>query len=158
MIFTVLSVAKEVKLAGKFWFGFSRIALGLQSKMAGKPTDFDEIMSFLGVYGPFQILITVLFCLSAIPCGYLGIILVFVSDTPEHHCSVSISSTLNGTDVELPFHERSSWIGPDSCSRYKVDGEWMLLKNDTEPCLDGWDYSTEKYATSIVSEVSGCAE
>ncbi|XP_056246523.1 organic cation/carnitine transporter 2-like [Seriola aureovittata] len=123
--------------------------------MGGKIKDFDEITSFLGDYGPFQILIIVLFSLSAIPCGYMGVLAVFVSDTPEHHCKVSISSSRNGTDVELPFRERSSWIGPDSCSRYKVDGNWsetVLLSNETEQCLDGWVYSTERYTATIVSE------
>ncbi|GAA6234857.1 solute carrier family 22 member 4-like isoform X1 [Lates japonicus] len=131
--------------------------------LEGKIKDFDEITSFLGNYGPFQILIIVLLSLSAVPCGYMGVIVVFVSDTPEHHCKISINSTRNGTDVELPFQERgssssssgSSWIGPDSCSRYKRSGNWtetVGLDNDTEQCLDGWVYSTERYTATVVSE------
>uniref|UniRef100_A0A3B4XNR4 Solute carrier family 22 member 5-like n=1 Tax=Seriola lalandi dorsalis TaxID=1841481 RepID=A0A3B4XNR4_SERLL len=84
--------------------------------MGGKIKDFDEITSFLGDYGPFQILIIVLFSLSAIPCGYMGVLAVFVSDTPEHHCKT------------------------------------VLLSNETEQCLDGWVYSTERYTATIVSE------
>lgn len=129
--------------------------------LQGKMKDFDEITSFLGNYGPFQILIIVLLSLSAVPCGYMGVIVVFVSDTPEHHCKIPFNSTRNGTDVELPFHEQgsssSSWIAPDSCSRYKRGGNWtetVGLGNDTEQCLDGWVYSTERYTATIVSEVS----
>ncbi|XP_070774910.1 organic cation/carnitine transporter 2-like [Enoplosus armatus] len=114
--------------------------------------DFDEITSFLGDYGLFQILISVLLSLSAIPCGYMGVIVVFVSDTPEHRCKLSINSTRSGADVGALFLEHSSWIGPDSCSRYKLNGNWTGLSNDTEECLDGWVFSTERYTATIVSE------
>ncbi|XP_049931088.1 solute carrier family 22 member 5-like [Epinephelus moara] len=116
----------------------------------GNIKDFDEITSFLGDYGFFQYLIMVMLSLSTITCGYTGTIVVFVSDTPEHHCRVSGNSTHNGTDVE-----QSSWIGPDSCSRYKVHGNWTETarpSNDTEPCLDGWVFSRERYTATIVSE------
>ncbi|XP_054452737.1 organic cation/carnitine transporter 2-like [Anoplopoma fimbria] len=115
--------------------------------------DFDEMTSFLGVYGFSQILIIVLLTLSAVVCGYTGMIVVFVSDTPEHHCKVSINSTR--TDVEVPFHELSKWIGPNSCSRYKLNPNWTETarpSNDTEQCLDGWVFSTERYSATIVSE------
>ncbi|XP_053296876.1 organic cation/carnitine transporter 2-like [Pleuronectes platessa] len=118
-------------------------------------SDFDEATSFLGDYGAFQNLIIVLLGLSAIPCGYMSVIVVFVSDTPEHHCKVWSNSTISGAHVEPPFHERSSWIGPDSCSRYKVRANWTVpveLANSTEECVDGWFYSTERYTATIVSE------
>ncbi|XP_075953450.1 solute carrier family 22 member 4-like [Anarhichas minor] len=115
--------------------------------------DFDEITSFLGVYGFSQIVIIALLSLSAIVCGYTGMVVVFVSDTPEHHCKASNASTR--TDVEVPFREQSSWIGPDGCSRYKLNGNWTDTarpSNDTEQCLDGWAFSTEGYTATIVSE------
>ncbi|XP_041659516.1 solute carrier family 22 member 5-like [Cheilinus undulatus] len=107
-----------------------------------KIEDFDERTAFLGDYGHFQILIIVLLSLSVASCGYMGVIVVFVSDTPDHHCKVSINFTRNGTGVE----RASSWIGPDGCSRYKVTG------NETERCVDGWEFSTERYSSTIVSE------
>lgn len=114
--------------------------------MSETPKNFEYVTSFLGEYGFFQILMMVLLSLSAIPCGYMGMIVVFISDTPEYHCKASINSTLNG-----------SWMGPDSCSRYKLDGNWTEtagLSNDTEPCVDGWVFSTETYTSTVVSEVS----
>uniref|UniRef100_A0A671WWK3 Major facilitator superfamily (MFS) profile domain-containing protein n=1 Tax=Sparus aurata TaxID=8175 RepID=A0A671WWK3_SPAAU len=118
--------------------------------MDPKVKDFDELTSFLGDYGLFQIVIIVLLSLAAIPTGYMAVIVVFVSDTPEYHCKESISSTRNGTDVE-----QRSWIGPDSCSRYKLNGSWTEtagLSNDTEQCVDGWVFSTEIYSSTVVSE------
>nr|XP_046265382.1 solute carrier family 22 member 4-like [Scatophagus argus] len=100
--------------------------------------DFDDLTSFLGDFGPFQILMIVLLSLCTSPCGYMGTMVVFVSDTPEHHCKVAINS---------------SRLGPDSCSRYKANGSWtetVGLSNDTEQCLDGWVFSTEIH--TIVSE------
>uniref|UniRef100_UPI0037E9BFD7 organic cation/carnitine transporter 2-like n=1 Tax=Semicossyphus pulcher TaxID=241346 RepID=UPI0037E9BFD7 len=111
--------------------------------------DFDENTAFLGDYGLFQVMIIVLLSLSAIPCGYMGVIVVFVSDTPEHHCKAAFNSTRNGTDVE-PW---SSWVGPDSCSRYKETGNGTeTATNETERCVDGWVFSTERYTSTIVSE------
>uniref|UniRef100_A0A3B4FEH5 Major facilitator superfamily (MFS) profile domain-containing protein n=1 Tax=Pundamilia nyererei TaxID=303518 RepID=A0A3B4FEH5_9CICH len=80
--------------------------------------DFDEITSFLGDYGLFQILVMVLLSVSTMPAGYMGVIVVFVSDTPEHYCR-----------------------SPNTAGF-----------NDTEQCLDGWVFSTDKYTTTIVSE------
>ncbi|KAF3858401.1 hypothetical protein F7725_011602 [Dissostichus mawsoni] len=122
--------------------------------------DFDEITAFLGDYGSFQILMIVLLSLSTIMCGYTGMIVVFVSDTPEHHCKVLINYTRNATDVEVSFRNQSIWIGSDSCSRYTLNRSSTEAgrphdtggPNDTEPCLDGWVFSTERYTATIVSE------
>ncbi|XP_026006531.1 solute carrier family 22 member 5-like isoform X3 [Astatotilapia calliptera] len=123
----------------------------------GNIRDFDEITSFLGDYGLFQILVMVLLSVSTMPAGYMGVIVVFVSDTPEHYCRSPNSSSRNGTEWEQEngFHDRGSWMGPGSCSRYKLNENWTEKAagfNDTEQCLDGWVFSTDKYTTTIVSE------
>lgn len=76
----------------------------------GKIRDFDEITSFLGDYGLFQILIMVLLSVSTMPAGYMGVIVVFVSDTPEHYCRSPNSSSRNGTEWEQEngFHDRAA--------------------------------------------------
>lgn len=116
---------------------------------AGKIRDFDESIAFLGEYGFFQLLMMVLLSLSAIPCGYMGVMVVFISDTPGHHCRLPINSTRNGTGEE----RTSSGAGPDNCSRYKVTGNGT--SNETERCEDGWVFSTEEYTSTVVSEVQG---
>ncbi|XP_034558518.1 solute carrier family 22 member 4-like isoform X2 [Notolabrus celidotus] len=115
--------------------------------------DFDESTAFLGDYGFFHVLMIVLLSLSAMPCGYMRVIVVFVSDTPEYHCKLSINSTRNGTDVE----RASSWSEPNSCSRDKVNGNgtetWDLV------CENAWKvpFSTSLYFVGVLigSFISG---
>lgn len=126
------------------------------ARMSGRTRDYDEVTSFLGSFGHFQVVVIVLLSLSTVPCGYFGVMVVFVSDTPAHHCRIPLNSTATSTSEELHFEERSRQVGPDSCSRYKVQGnrtERAELANDTEQCLDGWVYSTEFSSTTAVSEV-----
>lgn len=134
-----------------------RSARVFASMSKGKVRDFDEITSFLGDYGLFQILMMVLLSFSAMPAGYMGVIVVFVSDTPQYYCRSAINSTRYGTDWEQEngFQERGSWMGPDSCSRYKLTENWTTAAgfNGTELCRDGWVFSTDQYTATIVSEV-----
>nr|XP_057924732.1 solute carrier family 22 member 21-like [Doryrhamphus excisus] len=120
-----------------------------------KCRDFDEITSFLGDYGCFQILIIVLLSLSTIPCGYMAFLAVYITYTPAHHCKAWVNSTPYDLNGVTSFPERSTEAGTTgSCSRYQVqDANWtdtIKLGNGTDPCLDGWVFSTERY--TIVSE------
>uniref|UniRef100_A0A3B4AY80 Major facilitator superfamily (MFS) profile domain-containing protein n=1 Tax=Periophthalmus magnuspinnatus TaxID=409849 RepID=A0A3B4AY80_9GOBI len=94
-----------------------------------KEKDFDDVTLFLGDYGPFQITLIFLLSLFIIPNGYMGVVFVFVSDTPDFHCKVN----------ENRYKERlnSSQVSPS---------------NDTEACADGWDFSKDIYTATIVSE------
>ncbi|KAM3865961.1 solute carrier family 22 member 4-like [Diretmus argenteus] len=81
--------------------------------------------------------------------------MVFIADIPAHHCKLVSNSTENTTDLQVDFHQESSRVGPDMCSRYKVIGnssEREGLGNDTEGCMDGWVYRTDMYTANIVSE------
>lgn len=70
-----------------------------------RENDFDYVTSFLGDWGCFQI-IMVLLSLRAMPSGYMGVITVFTSHTPEFRCKASVDST-----------NRSSRSGAENCSR-----------------------------------------
>ncbi|XP_055007902.1 solute carrier family 22 member 4-like [Boleophthalmus pectinirostris] len=112
--------------------------------------DFDDATLFLGSYGPFQIALMLLLSIFIIPSGYMGVVFVFVSDTPEFHCKVN--ETWNSSYVT--FTERSSSVGPDGCSKYKerLNLTKASLSSDTEVCEDGWEFSKDIYTTTIVSE------
>ncbi|XP_055084257.1 solute carrier family 22 member 4-like isoform X1 [Periophthalmus magnuspinnatus] len=120
-----------------------------------KEKDFDDVTLFLGDYGPFQITLIFLLSLFIIPNGYMGVVFVFVSDTPDFHCKVNEKWNLNSSYVQdFTFTERSSSVGPDGCSRYKerLNSSQVSPSNDTEACADGWDFSKDIYTATIVSE------
>ncbi|KAL0966420.1 hypothetical protein UPYG_G00295110 [Umbra pygmaea] len=120
--------------------------------------DYDEIISFLGEFGSFQITVFILLSLSAIPSGYMGMIMVFLADIPEHRCTVPRTNSSENGDPNLgmAFQEESRGLGPGMCSRYKRSKNMPAtisgFDNETEGCLDGWTFSTEKYTSTIVSE------
>ncbi|XP_019712393.1 solute carrier family 22 member 5-like isoform X3 [Hippocampus comes] len=114
--------------------------------MGEKYQDFDVALAFLGEYGRFQILMMVLLSLTAIPCGYMGMLSVFIADTPTHRCRTWFNSTPHDGDS-------FSRAGPDNCYRYKADAnrsEAVEPSNGTDRCEDGWIFSTESH--TIVSE------
>lgn len=128
--------------------------------------DYDDSTAFLGDWGPFQRTVFALLCLSIIPNGFTGLSMVFMGDTPAHHCL--IPAALNITDewrnASIPQdEEKDSRVS--KCSRHRVD----IVKNysDTgllpwvdvnvsdiprEACMDGWVYDKGTYISTIVTE------
>eukprot|EP00062_Callorhinchus_milii_P020828 gi/632976909/ref/XP_007905053.1/ PREDICTED: solute carrier family 22 member 4-like isoform X1 [Callorhinchus milii] len=120
--------------------------------------DYDEAIAFLGDWGTFQR--TVLFLLSLIVLhnGYTGLSMVFLADTPQHHCR--LPDSLNGTTGEanlsslLPVEEVDGEMIYSRCRRYKTPAtdDLNATTPETEPCVDGWEYSTERYISTIVTQ------
>ncbi|XP_036407594.1 solute carrier family 22 member 4-like isoform X2 [Megalops cyprinoides] len=116
--------------------------------------DYDEITSFLGEWGPFQQSIFILLSLSTVPNGYAGMSMVFLAGTPHHHCSLPYlnGSTTNLSEA-LPMEEVNGHLDQSRCTRYKwLNSTGKPFGNETESCMDGWDYSTEQYVSTIVTE------
>ncbi|ROJ62413.1 Solute carrier family 22 member 5 [Anabarilius grahami] len=126
--------------------------------------DYDDSTAFLGDWGPFQRTVFALLCLSIIPNGFTGLSMVFMGDTPAHHCL--IPAALNITDewrnASIPLDEDSRLT---KCARHRVD----IVKNYSdrgllpwvdvnvssiprEACMDGWEYDTGTYISTIVTE------
>lgn len=105
--------------------------------------DYDHATSFLGDCGSFQKTICVLLSMAGISVGWMGMMSIFTSHTPEFRCKASGNS--------------SSWGLPDSCSRYKANAtQGPGDSNGTEPCLDGWDFSNDTQIYTIATEVRKC--
>ncbi|XP_048382637.1 organic cation/carnitine transporter 2-like isoform X1 [Stegostoma tigrinum] len=120
--------------------------------------DYDEATAFLGEWGHYQISIFFLLSIGIIPNGYVGLSMVFLADTPQHHCR--LSNTSNVTFEETSFTNLSLLLPMvdeqvySKCTRFKTQPQDGL--NDTAPktegCVDGWVYSKDRYISTIVSE------
>ncbi|XP_029314227.1 solute carrier family 22 member 5-like isoform X2 [Cottoperca gobio] len=120
--------------------------------------DYEESVSFLGTWGPFQKRVFFLLCLTSIPGGYNLLCVIFLLATPPHHCHIPAHSNMSQDWIEASIPVQVSGGQPEtsSCSRYKLD----LVHNLSSPedllkqegCRDGWTYSTEYYESTVVSE------
>uniref|UniRef100_UPI00398E3E2A organic cation/carnitine transporter 2-like isoform X2 n=1 Tax=Pristiophorus japonicus TaxID=55135 RepID=UPI00398E3E2A len=123
--------------------------------------DYDEATAFLGEWGNYQRTIFFLLSIGIIPNGYVGLSMVFLADTPQHHCRLSNSSnvTIDETSftnlsLVLPMVEVDGEQVYSKCTRFKTqvqDGSNDTTR-ETEPCVDGWVYSRDRYISTIVSE------
>uniref|UniRef100_A0A673KX91 Solute carrier family 22 member 5-like n=1 Tax=Sinocyclocheilus rhinocerous TaxID=307959 RepID=A0A673KX91_9TELE len=114
--------------------------------------DYDDSTAFLGDWGPFQRTVFALLCLSMIPNGFTGLSMVFMGDTPAHRCL--IPAALNITDewrnASIPLEEDEE----NRDSRFSLL-PWVDVNVSDIPqegCLDGWEYDTGTYISTIVSE------
>ncbi|XP_003217438.2 solute carrier family 22 member 4 [Anolis carolinensis] len=128
--------------------------------------DYDEIIAFLGEWGPFQRLVFFLLSASIIPNGFNGMSAVFLAGIPEHRCRIPAGANLSAAwlNASVPLEERGGKVVAQRCRRYSLralsnlsaqgllPGDVDLAALEQEPCLDGWDYSTEPYLATIVSQ------
>uniref|UniRef100_UPI00358E7AA7 solute carrier family 22 member 6-B-like isoform X2 n=1 Tax=Myxine glutinosa TaxID=7769 RepID=UPI00358E7AA7 len=132
---------------------------------------FANVLKIVGASGKFQVLhvcFLSLFLLD-IPCHFVGH--VFLAATPQHRCRIpwlenaSLEarqdspwnlSKENLLRIAIPWEQDSL----SRCSRY-VRPQWQLLLNDsadvpddveTEGCVDGWEYDTSEFSSTIVTE------
>ncbi|XP_015264754.1 PREDICTED: solute carrier family 22 member 4 [Gekko japonicus] len=129
--------------------------------------DYDELIAFLGEWGPFQRLIFFLLSASIIPNGFNGMSAVFLAGTPEHQCRVPASANLSDEwlNASIPVEEREGLQVPSRCRRYRLEAlvnfsalnlqpgrDVNLSQVEQEKCLDGWEYSRDPYLSTIVTE------
>ncbi|KAK1903459.1 Solute carrier family 22 member 5 [Dissostichus eleginoides] len=138
--------------------------------------DYEESVSFLGTWGPFQKRVFLLLCLTSIPGGYNLLSVIFLLATPSHHCHIPAQSNLSEDWIQASIPVQVAGGRPErsSCSRYELDlvqnlsavgGKpalnWILNQSSAEVlmsslkregCKDGWTYSTEHYKSTVVSE------
>ncbi|KAM9254308.1 solute carrier family 22 member 4 isoform 1-T1 [Dugong dugon] len=129
--------------------------------------DYDEVIAFLGEWGPFQRLIFFLLSASIIPNGFNGMSAVFLAGIPEHRCRVPDSANLSSAwrNHSIPLQLQDGQEVPHSCRRYRlatlanfsalglVPGRDVnLTQLEQESCLDGWEFSQDVYLSTIVTE------
>ncbi|XP_073330192.1 solute carrier family 22 member 4-like [Pagrus major] len=138
--------------------------------------DYEASVAFLGTWGPFQRRVTLLLCLTSVPFGYQTLSMMFLLASPPHHCHIPTHSNLSQDWIQASIPTQvAEQPERSSCSRYKLDqvqnlstlGSLELVHNlsalgsspeillsslKQEGCKDGWNYSTEYYHSTVVTE------
>ncbi|XP_068133545.1 solute carrier family 22 member 4-like [Hyperolius riggenbachi] len=129
--------------------------------------DYDQAIAFLGDWGPFQLIIFFLLSASTIPNGFNGMSVMFLAATPEHRCWIPENANLSQAwrNVSIPWEEKDGALVQSRCWRYKLDDLRTFSKEgllpgldvnvtalEKEKCLDGWDYDTDIYHSTVITE------
>ncbi|MED6294749.1 hypothetical protein CHARACLAT_024286 [Characodon lateralis] len=139
--------------------------------------NYEESVSFLRTWGPFQRKIFVVLCLACVPCGYNILSVIFLLASPPHHCDIPANSNLSQEWIHASIPVKvAGQLTRSSCSRYELDlvrnlstmgasPNWMhnqstqqgsrpevLSTLRQEDCKDGWTYSTEYFQSTVVTE------
>ncbi|XP_068600526.1 organic cation/carnitine transporter 2-like [Brachionichthys hirsutus] len=128
--------------------------------------DYEETIAFLGPWGRFQQIVVFLLSASFIQNGINTFSIVFVGDSPAHHCLVpEVNLTDYWHNAIIPIEVVDGEQQLSSCSRYRLDvvrnlsAQGLIPGRDInltdvaqEGCVDGWSYSRDTYKSTIVTE------
>ncbi|KAJ3606660.1 hypothetical protein NHX12_026179 [Muraenolepis orangiensis] len=106
--------------------------------------NFEEILSGIGGFGKFQKILYVWICLPQMFLAFHMLVSIFTEATPPHACS----STPSPTDGPVPGFNGSLLPGrgePTVCPD-------VLNGSSAESCPGGWEYSTEVFQSTVVTE------
>uniref|UniRef100_A0A8C9WJ33 Solute carrier family 22 member 5-like n=1 Tax=Scleropages formosus TaxID=113540 RepID=A0A8C9WJ33_SCLFO len=118
--------------------------------------NFEEITLFLGEWGSFQRSIFFWLSVTFVPHGYMSLAMVFLSATPQHHCTLPPHAD-GSVHAAVPYELVHGKRVLSRCTRYQTANrstESFWNWNETEGCLDGWTFSTDRYTSTAVTEWS----
>ncbi|MEQ2308625.1 hypothetical protein AMECASPLE_030139 [Ameca splendens] len=116
--------------------------------------NFDEVLSNIGGFGKFQKLLYVWICVPQIFLAFHMLVSVFTGAVPPHLCRSTLPSA--GTLSTLNFSLLSSPDGlPELSCTMALNHSDAAAPGDghlTMSCQEGWEYSTETFQSTIVTE------
>uniref|UniRef100_A0A8C4QVN0 Uncharacterized protein n=1 Tax=Eptatretus burgeri TaxID=7764 RepID=A0A8C4QVN0_EPTBU len=121
---------------------------------------FLKLLKIVGDSGRFQLINAILLCIPMLVIPSHMLIQNFTAATPRHHCRVPwLVNASPEAQVAIPWEHDSL----SKCSRY-VRPQWQLLMNDSadmladveiEGCVDGWEFDSSEFKSTIVTEPFG---
>ncbi|KAK5853406.1 hypothetical protein PBY51_007193 [Eleginops maclovinus] len=118
--------------------------------------NFDEILCLIGGFGKFQKTLYIWICLPQIFLAFHMLVSVFTGAVPPHLCHSSGLSAGPPSFSNFNFSSPSSPYGQSelSCTvPLNLSGDGAPGDgHPTEKCPGGWDYSTETFQSTIVTE------
>ncbi|XP_026197055.1 solute carrier family 22 member 6 [Anabas testudineus] len=116
--------------------------------------NFDEILCLIGGFGKFQKILYIWICLPQIFLAFHMLVSVFTGAVPPHLCRSSWPSS--GTPASANFSLLTTFDGQSelSCMVALNHSGSVTLGNghQTGSCQGGWEYSTETFQSTIVTE------
>ncbi|XP_069561881.1 organic cation transporter protein isoform X2 [Brachyistius frenatus] len=115
--------------------------------------NFDEILCLIGGFGKFQKILYVWICLPQIFLAFHMLVSVFTGAVPPHLCRSTWPSA--GAPGSSNFSLLTSPEGPPKLScrvPLNLSGASIGAGHPTVHCQGGWEYSTEVFQNTIVTE------
>ncbi|GFN93714.1 organic cation transporter protein [Plakobranchus ocellatus] len=118
---------------------------------------FDDLITELGEFGPYQQRVYFIVCLVGISTALQTMAVVFIQATPDHRCA--LPGLPNDTyasqgpwhdhlvNVSIPWNDEDKIY--DKCELRKVPGN---LDNDTYSC-NTWVYSEDPFKSTFVNDI-----
>ncbi|XP_071956980.1 organic cation transporter protein-like [Antedon mediterranea] len=135
---------------------------------------FDEILTYLGAFGPYQKRVYFLVCFMAITCAFNQVGQVFLAANTDHWCKTpqlerqDCSSWNLDTETcnelkynaTIPEDNEDTILRENNCRRCDVtysefgeDTERCKLSDpDIKECVYGWEYDRSQYKNTVVQE------
>uniref|UniRef100_A0A0B7BP68 Major facilitator superfamily (MFS) profile domain-containing protein n=1 Tax=Arion vulgaris TaxID=1028688 RepID=A0A0B7BP68_9EUPU len=122
---------------------------------------FDDIITELGEFGPYQKKIYYMVCLVAIPVAIQILMGVFTLAIPEHRCAVpgltNDTYKSQGQWHDLLVKQVIPWSNETNtyskCLLYKSEDGLDLYRNETTSC-DKWVYNKEIFQSTFITETN----
>lgn len=113
--------------------------------------DFDELLTKIGGWGPFQWKLLGIFIFSAFILSYVGYSSILYSYTPDHWCKIpdDLANFPLLFDEETQMTSKCQMYDPDLQNQNLNLSDWRSVK-----CQFGYEYNYTGYFTSVTSQVS----
>ncbi|XP_067675131.1 organic cation transporter protein-like [Haliotis asinina] len=120
---------------------------------------FDDILTHVGEFGPYQRRMYVLVCVPAIFAAIQAMVPLFLLDIPKHRCAISPNDTFHSqgeshdrlVNQSIPYVKEDGKLTLSSCLLYKTPMNDSGDSNDTETC-SRWVYDTSDFQENVITE------